>query len=127
VGRPRLGRHLSGDYALFAVEQAVQSKWILLPDDRGSPEFRERVWLHGGVGDGSLVYGGTIYYSRSDAVWAVMEGEFNPALWSGSPFLSVETDRVVGMAVVAGHQRGRLVIGMHPIASLVEKALEAPP
>ena len=41
---------------------------------------------------------------------------------SGSPFVSEHTGQVVGMAIAAGTREGRLVIGMHPIRSLIEKA-----
>jgi hypothetical protein len=120
-GKPRWGRDLSVDYALFAVDQAIDPQWILQPDERGVAEVGERVWLHSGVGDGSDVYGGIVYSAKASAVWVVMDEQFGPWMMSGSPFISAETGQVVGMAVVTGQQEGRLVIGMHPAGSLVKK------
>lgn len=120
-GRPRWGRDLSVDYALFAVDQVVDPQWILQPDGRGMAEVGERVWLHSGVGDGSDVYGGIVYSTKANGVWVVMDEQFGPWMMSGSPFISAETGQVVGMAIVTGQQEGRLVIGMHPAGSLVKK------
>jgi hypothetical protein len=41
---------------------------------------------------------------------------------SGSPFVSEHTGNVVGMAISAGQSEFGLMIGMHPIGSLVNKA-----
>ena len=120
-GRPRWGRDLSVDYALFIVDQTVDPQWILQPDGRAMAEVGERVWLHSGAGDGSDVYGGIVYSTRTNGVWVVMDEQFGPWMMSGSPFISAETGQVVGMAIVTGQQQGRLVIGMHPAGSLVKK------
>jgi hypothetical protein len=120
-GRPRWGRDLSVDYAIFTVEQAIDPQWILHPDPRGMAEQGEQVWLHSGVGDGSDVFGGTVYSAKASAVWVVMDEQFGPWMMSGSPFTSAETGQVVGMAIAMGQQDGRLVIGMHPIGPLVKK------
>jgi hypothetical protein len=126
-GRPRSGRDLRVDYALFVVDQTIDPEWILQPDSRGKAEIGERVWLNSGVGDGSDVYAGTVYSAKDRGVWAVMDKQFGPWMMSGSPFISAETDQVVGMAVVMGQQDGLLVIGMHPIGSLVKKIKDAFP
>jgi len=126
-GRPRWGRDLRVDYALFVVNQAVDPAWVLQPDARGQAEPGERVWLHSGAGDGAEVFGGVVYNVSARAVWVVMDEKFSPWGMSGSPFISAETAHVVGMAIVTGQQDGRLVIGMHPIGSLVKKIKAAFP
>jgi hypothetical protein len=56
-GRPRLGRDLRVDYALFVVNQTIDPEWILHPDSRGKAEIGERVWLNSGLGcDGRAVW-----------------------------------------------------------------------
>lgn len=120
-GRPRWGRDLRVDYALFLLEQEVDPVWVLQPDQRGRAELGEGVWLHGGAGNGADVPGGIVYSVFAHAVWVVMDQQFSPWGMSGSPFISAETGAVVGMAIVTGQQDGHLVIGMHPIGSLVEK------
>jgi hypothetical protein len=51
-----------------------------------------------------------------------MDGAFNPGLMSGSPLVSQHTGQVVGMAVAASRRINRLLIGIHPIGSLVRLA-----
>jgi hypothetical protein len=41
---------------------------------------------------------------------------------SGSPLVSQHTGRAVGMAVASSPRRGALLIGAHPIGSLVRLA-----
>ena len=59
------------------------------------------------------------------AVWVLMDKPFNPGLASGSPFVSQHTGQVVGM-LIAGSLRGRrLLLGAHPIESIVHLAESA--
>jgi hypothetical protein len=51
-----------------------------------------------------------------------MDDVFEPGMMSGSPVLSVHTGQVVGMALAATFQDGSLLIGIHPIGSLVAEA-----
>lgn len=53
-----------------------------------------------------------------------LEDSFNPAGYSGCPVVSQHTGRLVGMAV-AGEDQHPVVMGLHPVGSLVEKALAA--
>ncbi|OGO15108.1 MAG: hypothetical protein A2Z14_17945 [Chloroflexi bacterium RBG_16_48_8] len=127
-GKPRYGRDMTVDYVLLCVDVAIDPDLVLSPDPRGEPQAGERVMLYSGLGDGSggmSVYSGTIMRVDRNGAWAVMDDDFSPAGMSGSPFLSEHTGKVVGMAIVAGSSGGRLMIGMHPIGSLVEKAESA--
>jgi hypothetical protein len=127
-GKPRFGEDMTVDFILLRVDEAIDPVLVLSPDPRGEPQAGERILLYSGLGDGAgglRVYPGTIMTVDRNGAWAVMDDEFSPAGMSGSPFLSEHTGRVVGMAIVAGHRDGRLMIGMHPIGSLVEKAEEA--
>jgi hypothetical protein len=54
-----------------------------------------------------------------------MDEWFNPGQMSGSPFVSRHTGQVVGMAVAASPRWSRLLLGMHPIGSLVHLAQSA--
>ena len=67
------------------------------------------------------------------AAWVLMDQEsLRSGMMSGSPFVSRHTGHVVGM-VVAGSPRDlklfppryHVLIGMHPIGSIVEKAKAA--
>jgi hypothetical protein len=51
-----------------------------------------------------------------------MDGRFDPSQMSGSPLVSQHSGRAVGMALVASPRRGHLLIGAHPIGSLVQRA-----
>jgi hypothetical protein len=79
------------------------------------------------------VLNGTVQSAGQTGAWVLMDEEtFNPALMSGSPFVSQHTGKVVGMAVAATRrhyrlfpQRYRVVLGMHPIGSIVQLAESA--
>jgi hypothetical protein len=128
-GRPRLlGANLTGDYLLLQVETAVPLELVLTPDDRGEPQPGERVAIFAGVAESAAdrtPLEGTILKVNRDGAWAVMDDAFEPGLMSGSPIVSLYTGDVVGMALVAGVREGHTVIGMHPIRSLADKALDA--
>jgi hypothetical protein len=127
-GKP--GQHLTPenltvDYLLLEVERPVDPTLVLVPDPRGAPQPGERVSLYSGFGDGQgnvRVLSGTVQSAGDDAVWVLMDGTFNPGLMSGSPFVSQHTGQVVGMAVAASPRLNHLLLGMHPIGSLVKLA-----
>ena len=54
-----------------------------------------------------------------------MDEEFEPSGLSGSPFISQHTGKVIGMAIATTRRGGKVLLGLHPIGSLVEKALNA--
>jgi hypothetical protein len=58
-----------------------------------------------------------------------MDEQFDPGLLSGSPLVSGHTGKVVGMTIAAAARGGRLILGFHPIGSLVrlaEAAVDTP-
>ena len=59
-----------------------------------------------------------------EATWVQLEGSFEPAGYSGCPVVSQYTGRLIGMSV-AGANRHPVLIGLHPVGSLVEKARAA--
>jgi hypothetical protein len=68
---------------------------------------------------------GTVQSVSHTAVWVLMDETFFPGLASGSPFVSQHTGQVVGM-LIAGSLRGRrLLLGAHPIDSIVRLAESA--
>ena len=143
-GRARDGADLSVDYVLLRVDGPVDPTLFLEPDGRGGPQPGERVSLYSGVSlsggvrlpggirlpGGRHELSGTVVSTDERAAWVLMEEEtFNPAMMSGSPFVSQHTGQVVGMAIVASPRhlrlippRYRMMLGMHPIGSIVEKA-----
>ena len=120
-GRPFSASDLSVDYLLLAVDGAVEPELLLRPDARGGPQPGERVWLCSGLGNDHPL-AGTVQSASETAVWALMDETFDPSQMSGSPLVSQHTGQVVGMAVAASPRRGRLLIGAHPIGSLVRLA-----
>lgn len=123
-GRARIfGNDLTGDFVLFAVTADAAEGLTVGPDPRGGPQPGERIVLYSGVlGD---LEAGVVFRSTGRGAWAIMDRQFEAALSSGAPIFSQHTGQVVGMALVAGQREGRLVLGMHPIGSLVEKGLAA--
>jgi len=125
-GEPRtLSMNLTNDYVLFSVEANNSPGEVLVQDERGFPQPGERIVLYPGFGSVSGERWGTILESDRNGAWAIMDEAFEPGMMSGSPVVSSHTGKVVGMALAAGLREGHTVIGMHPIRSLVTKALEA--
>jgi len=127
-GRPRTGSDMTVDYVLLQTDAPVDPALVLAPDPRGAPQPGERVALWSGQGDGhggQRVLEGTVQSVDETAVWVVMDELFVPGLMSGSPFVSQHTGQVVGMAIAASPRRRHMLIGMHPIGSIVDLAESA--
>jgi hypothetical protein len=124
-GQPRTGGDMTVDYVLLHGGPAVDPDLVLMPDPRGAPQPGERVELCSGQGDGGggpRVLEGTVQSVGDTAVWVLMDGLFDPGLMSGSPVLSAHTGQAVGMAIATSPRRGQLLIGLHPIGSIVRLA-----
>jgi hypothetical protein len=125
-GRSTTPADLTADYLLLQPSQPITRELALLPDSRGGPQAGERVWLFGGARSGNQSpLEGTVQSVEDTAAWVLMDGWFNPAGMSGSPVVSQYTGRVVGMVVMGGPRRNRVLIGIHPIGSLVQLAASA--
>jgi hypothetical protein len=125
-GRPRaFGLDMRVDYLLLEPPDWIHESQILVADPRGVPQPGEKVMLltcgRRGVGS-SGSWGGNVLEVSQSVIWIAMHDQFNPAEMSGSPIISAHTGEAVGMAVAASQQPGRLLIGAHPIGSLVQKA-----
>lgn len=121
-GRPRLlGMDLTVDYVLLRPAHEVHAELVLEPDPRGAPQPGERVILFSGL-DGENAYSGSVLAVDERGAWIVMDEIFEPGLMSGSPVMSAHTGKVVGMALAATVRNGRLLLGIHPIGSLLAKA-----
>lgn len=127
-GHRSIPEDLVSDYLLLNVSVPIESSLVLSPDPRGAPQPGERVSLYSGLGDGRggrRVLDGTVQSVDEKAVWILMDKWFNPGSMSGSPFVSQHTGQAVGMVVVGSPRLGRLLIGAHPIGSLVNLAESA--
>jgi hypothetical protein len=127
-GQPRTGGDTTVDYVLLRADQPIDSSFVLTPDPRGAPQPGERVSLFSGLGDGHggrRILEGTVQSVSDVAVWVLMDKLFDPSLMSGSPFVSQHTGQVVGMAIAVTPRRHRLLLGVHPIGSIVQLAESA--
>jgi hypothetical protein len=127
-GQPRTGGDMTVDYVLLQADQPIDSGFVLTPDPRGGPQPGERVSLFSGLGDGHggrRILEGTVQSVSDTTVWVLMDEWFNPGLMSGSPFVSQHTGQVVGMAIAVSPRRNRLLLGAHPIGSIVQLAESA--
>ncbi len=119
---------LTEDYVLLQVNLSLEPSLVLSPDPRGAPQPGERVSLYSGLGDGSggpRVLAGTVQSVDEGAIWVLMDDRFNPSQMSGSPIVSQHTGQVVGMVVVGSPRFNRLLLGAHPMGSLVQLAESA--
>jgi hypothetical protein len=123
-GKARTGEDMTVDYALLNVpiDRPIDPAQILVPDPRGLPQPGERVALYSLVNDQQRVFQGAVLSADQSAVWAVMDDSFEPSGLSGSPFISLHTGKVIGMAIATTTHGGKVLLGLHPIGSLVEKA-----
>lgn len=126
-GQPSAGYNFAMDYVLLKIDRPVEASLVLEPDPRGAPQPGERVVLSGGFGDGNgnpRLFAGTVTTVDDRAVWVQMDETFDPSGLSGSPLLSTHTGQVIGMAIATGRS-APVLIGFHPIGSLVGKAASA--
>ncbi len=122
-GQPRAGGDMTVDYVLMQTGQPIAPDSILTPDPRGAPQPGERVSLFSGL-EGRVLEG-TVQSVSDEAMWVLMDETFLPAMMSGSPFISQHTGQVVGMLIAVMPRRTRLMMGVHPIGSLVRLAESA--
>jgi hypothetical protein len=127
-GHPRTGGDMTVDYVLLRADQPIDSSFVLTPDPRGAPQPGERVSLFSGSVDsqgGQRILKGTVQSVSDTAVWVLMDELFNAYGMSGSPFVSQHTGQVIGMAIAVSPRGGRLLLGVHPIGSIVQLAESA--
>jgi hypothetical protein len=127
-GQTFIGDHFDTDYALWAVDAAVDPARFLGPDPRPLTQPGEPVYLYAPSSDGAggpLRWPGVVVSVAPYAIWVQLEGSFSPTGYSGCPVVSRVTGKSIGMAV-AGADYPPVVIGLHPVASLVEKARATP-
>jgi hypothetical protein len=126
-GEARSGEDMSVDYVLLKVPpQATPDPALILdPDSRGLPQPGERVMLYSLINDSACRFNGAVLSVDPTAVWVVMDEEFEPSGLSGSPFISQHTGQVIGMAIATTRRGGKVLLGLHPISSLVDKAQKA--
>jgi hypothetical protein len=126
-GQPFRQESFTRDYALWEVAEISAGIAVLQPDPRWLAQPGERVWLYDpfkASTNGSDRREGVVMQAGLEGIWVQMDESFDPQGFSGCPLVSQHTGRVVGMAV-AGEDRPPVVIGAHPIASIVQKALAA--
>jgi hypothetical protein len=126
-GEARTGEEMSVDYVLLNVpiDQPLDPDLILEPDPRGAAQAGERVTLYSLLNDQARTFQGAVLSAGPTAVWVVMDDAFDPSGLSGSPVVSQHTGKVVGMAIATTKRGGKVLLGLHPIGSLVEKAVAA--
>jgi hypothetical protein len=126
-GTARTGEDMTIDYVLLSapIDQRIDPALILEPDPRGLPQVGERVALYSLVDDQPRVFQGSVLSVDPGAVWVVMDEAFDPSGLSGSPFLSQHTGNVIGMAIATTKRGGKVLLGLHPIGSLMDKAMAA--
>jgi hypothetical protein len=122
-----IARHLSQDYVIWTVKEILPGGHALRADERGAAQPGETVVLLSPVADesgNSKQWTGVVFEAGPEATWVRMEAAFDPRGYSGCPVASLYTGQLVGMAV-AGQNLHPTVIGLHPVGSLLEKALQA--
>jgi hypothetical protein len=126
-GTARTGEDMTIDYVLLHVpiNASIDPALILEPDPRGLPQAGERVALYSLIDGFPRVLQGSVLSVEPSAVWVVMDEAFDPSGLSGSPFLSQHTGKVIGMAIATTKRGGKVLLGLNPIGSLVEKAAMA--
>jgi hypothetical protein len=111
------------DYVLWAVTSGVNAERFLHPDPRGAGQPGEPVLVYSPFGDqdgGPKTFPGVVMSVSETHIWIQMQDSFTPSGFSGCPVISRVTGKLIGMAV-AGANQPPVVMGLHPVRSLVEK------
>lgn len=126
-GTARSGEDMTVDYVLLHVpiSASIDPALILEPDPRGLPQAGERVALYTLINDQPQRLDGAVLSVDPSAVWVVMDEMVDPSGLSGSPFISLHTGKVIGMAIATTRRGGKVLLGLHPVGSLVQKAQAA--
>lgn len=127
-GEPLRPDNLAVDYLLLKVDPPLKHDIVLSPDPRGAPQPGERVSVYSGVNhgrQGNRTFAGTVQSVDAKSIWVLMDEWFNPSQMSGSPLISQHTGKVVGMVLAASPRSNRLLLGAHPMGSLVQLAESA--
>jgi hypothetical protein len=117
------GSEFRTDYVLWLVVDVTGVGQLLHPDPRGQAQPGEAIVVFALAGDGagaSVRHTGVVMRTAAQATWIQLDESFNPRGYSGCPVVSAYTGRLVGMAV-AGEDKPPVVMGLHPVGSLVEK------
>jgi hypothetical protein len=126
-GSPFIRSEFRTDFVLWQVAEIREPGRLLKPDPRGQPEPGELVLVFGRSADGaggSIRRPGVVMSAAAQAIWIQLDDSFDPRGYSGCPVVSRYTGRLIGMAV-AGEDKHPVVMGLHPVGSLVEKAAAA--
>jgi len=126
-GQPFYREHFTMDYVIWSVVEDAFPGSFLQPDVRGQAQPGERVRVFGPSIDAKnrpLNWPGVVMKVDPEATWIQLDASFDPRGYSGCPVVSEYTGRLVGMAV-AGSNRPPVVMGLHPVESLVKLAEEA--
>ncbi len=126
-GQTFTGDAFNQDYVIWTVAENAPAEYFLQPDPRGMGQPGERVWVFGRGSDaagGSKRWPGVVLSSTPEHTWVQLDDAFDPRGYSGCPVISAVTGRVIGMAV-AGANQPPVIMGLHPVASLVAKARAA--
>jgi hypothetical protein len=126
-GNARTGEDMSVDFVLLNVpiDQPLEPALILEPDPRGLPQAGERVMLYSLIDDQQRTFQGAVSSVSPTAVWVVMDDVFDPSGLSGSPLVSQHTGKAIGMAIATTRRGDKVLLALHPMKSLVEKAAAA--
>jgi hypothetical protein len=119
--------HFTMDYVIWALADAAAAEYFVKPDARGQGQPGERVWVLGrytSPDGGSNRRPGVVLSSTPEQTWIQLDDAFDPGGYSGCPVVSQFTGRVIGMAV-SGANQPPVIMGLHPVGSLVEKAQAA--
>ena len=126
-GAPFTQNRLSMDYVVWSLAGPVDPQRFLRPDPRGQGLLGEPVLVYSPFGDGAggpKAWPGVVMSTSASATWIQLDDSFSPGGFSGCPVISRITGRLIGMAV-AGANQPPVVMGLHPVGSLVEKVQAA--
>ena len=133
-GQTFIGDQFTLDYVLWSVDPAVDPARFLQP--RSAPTWPNPANRSTSTGPALTAPAapcagrGSWSAPNVNSIWVQLEDSFSPNGYSGCPVVSRVTGRLIGMAVAGADLPlatggAAVVIGLHPAASLVEKAQAA--
>lgn len=111
------------DYLIMPTTEPVDPGLLLELDNRAKPNFGERVWFPNkgaATKTGFEMIEGTIVEVEAGYVMVLLDKKVKTESQSGTPIISQDTGKVVGLFAKSGEADGKTAVGLTPIPELLK-------
>lgn len=111
------------DYLIMPATEPVDPGLLLELDSRAKPNFGERVWFPNkgaATKTGFEIIEGTVLEVEAGYVLVLLDKKVKTASRSGTPIISQDTGKVVGLFAKSGEADGKTAVGLTPIPEILK-------